>query len=105
MALNFFKLGNPASKTVVDKEEVKEDHDLVGQTVVDGDETEEIEDLRTIRRGTNFPESARKSKKRKKTSTIKRNRSHQNMADGVLKRLKKQASGSKSKNSENNTDE
>lgn len=63
----------------------------------DGNETEEIEDLRTIRRGANFPLNARKSK-RKKTSVIRRHRSHQNMADGVLKKTK-------SRESENDTDE
>lgn len=65
----------------------------------DGNETEEIEDLSTIRKGINFPENAKKSKK-KKTSLIRRYRSHQNMAaDGVFKKKKK------STDSENDTDE
>jgi len=65
----------------------------------DGNETEEIEDLSTIRKGVNFPENAKKSK-RKKTSLIRRYRSHQNMAaDDVFKTKKK------STDSENDTDE
>jgi len=104
MALDFFSLAPRGAQTTIDDaEEVGvntapyiDHHYLTAMSEVyldNGSETEEIEDLRTIKRGTNFPPKGKKGSKKRQsklaanhqnyhtTTNFKRHKSHANMGE------------------------